>query len=571
MQETGRVPRPDTTGRLDRTAQADVLRRLAAQIESAAGHGVALLDAHGRVTFASPAFARLAGVTHAALLSAENLAEALADDAAEQRDALRQLLAAPAATTLAIRAPSDATPLLLRVERLRDDARLALLLPEEVLTAAAVTAERCGEAQSDPLTGLGNRALFDRLMARVTDSDGLALLLIDLDRFKQVNDTLGHEIGDELLVLVAKRLRAATRGDDPVIRLGGDEFAILLTLDGDPGVAVNVAERVVDLLGRAFLVAGQPVHIGASVGIAALGYGTACSRALFRHADLALYAAKNEGGAGVRFFEPRLESNARARRQMELELRRALTLRQLELHYQPQVLMPDMRLAGFEALLRWRHPEHGMLPPVAFIPLAEEIGEIVRIGRWVLEQACADAMGWPEDLSVAVNVSALQFEQHDFVDVVRGALEASGLPARRLEIEITESVLLAESPEILQRLEGLRDLGVSIALDDFGTGYCSLSYLNRFDFSKLKIDRSFIQRGSQDARSGELVRQMLSLGASLGMRTVAEGVETDAEYRALLESGCQSAQGFLFGAPIPQSDLEAFIARVSNDRGEKIA
>jgi diguanylate cyclase (GGDEF)-like protein len=424
-------------------------------------------------------------------------------------------------------------------------------------------------SEQDPLTGLGNRALFERLLDtwRPGENADLALILVDLDRFKQVNDTLGHLTGDALLKLVAGRLAAATRSEDRIMRLGGDEFVILQAVRGDLVGARAAAERIVELIGRVFLVGGHQVHVGASVGIAALHHGTERRSDLFQHADLALYAAKAAGGGTVCFFEPALEANARERHALEIELRRALPLKQFVLHYQPQLSLPSGDVFGFEALLRWEHPESGTVPPLNFIPLAEEIGEIHAIGEWVLRTACREAAAWPADLRVAVNVSPVQFEDPTLVDRIRRALADAGLAPTRLEIEITESVLMRHPSSALQRLHEIRALGIGIALDDFGTGYSSLSYLNSFPFSRVKIDKSFVQNDGGDRNAGALVQSIINLGHRLGMTTFAEGVETSDQYQSLLDSGCGGLQGFLVGPPVPGRRIRDYIAGSRNSIG----
>ncbi len=413
----------------------------------------------------------------------------------------------------------------------------------------------------DPLTGLGNRVAFDaatRPWQAQHDVDAtLALIMIDLDRFKQVNDTLGHATGDTLLQLVATRLRSATRENDTVIRMGGDEFVIIHTDGHQPEGAQSMGQRVVDLLSRPFLVDGHQINIGASVGIALSQVDMHDPVEILRRADLALYEAKTSGRGALSIFEPHMAQQAMARRALEVSLRRALALKEFSLHYQPQVTLNDGRITGFEALIRWHNPERGMISPGDFIPLAEEIGEIHAIGEWAIREACKEAASWPGAL--AVNVSPLQFQQGDIVEVVRESLAATGLAPDRLELEITESVLMADTDAILRSLWALRELGVGIAMDDFGTGYSSLSYLNSFPFSKLKIDQSFIQN-RQSEKSQALINAILKLGQSLGMTTIAEGIETNIQYEALASSGCISAQGYLISRPMPQDQIAAYLS-----------
>ncbi|WP_423821707.1 EAL domain-containing protein [Salinisphaera sp. SPP-AMP-43] len=417
--------------------------------------------------------------------------------------------------------------------------------------------------QLDPLTGFGNRLMFDRCINRLAEQPNeagpAAVLVLDLDRFKQVNDTLGHIVGDELLQLMANRLRRLTREDDRLIRLGGDEFAILQTSSRQPDGARGLAQRLTSVMARPFLIDGQQVDVSASVGVAMLGQGTARPADLLKHADLALYEAKHRGRSRYFFFEPSLEEQAMARRQLEVDLRRALGLRQFELVYQPQASTSSGCLSGFEALLRWVHPGRGRVSPATFIPVAEEIGEIAAIGAWVIRSACREAMTWADtSLNVAVNVSPIQFESDEIVATVTDALQASGLSPLRLELEITEGTLLSQTEGVMGRLWALHEMGVSIAMDDFGTGYASLSYLNSFPFSKIKIDKSFIQ-AEQSPRSQALISAILAMGASMDMATIAEGVETPGQYAAISESGCNSVQGYYIARPMPAAAVADYL------------
>ena len=456
-----------------------------------------------------------------------------------------------------------------------------------------MTARREAEARAerlarvDPLTGLPNRLLFRERLAEAVaraepgggdgGSAADAVLCLDLDRFKSVNDTLGHTVGDALLAAVAGRLRSAVRDTDTLARLGGDEFAILQagatsssSSGRQPWDAAALAERLVDLVGRAYLVESHLVNVGASVGIAVLGGDGGGGRAdpdrALREADLALYRAKAEGRGTFRLFEPGMGARAQARRALELDLRRALALRELELHYQPQTNLATGRISGLEALLRWCHPGRGLVPPADFVPLAEEVGLIVPFGEWVLRTACRETARWPGDFSLAVNLSPVQFASPNLVAAVTSALAASGLPARRLELEITESVLLEESEAVLATLHRLRGLGARIAMDDFGTGYSSLSYLRSFPFDKIKIDRSFVRGLSGGGGAGDcaaIVRAIAGLGASFGMATTAEGVETEEQLRRIRDEGCTEAQGFLVSRPVPAGEIDALLAAVN--------
>ncbi len=437
---------------------------------------------------------------------------------------------------------------------------------EDVTARRAAEASAIALAMSDPLTGLCNRQLFEQrsaamLAGAATTGAAHALLLIDLDRFKPVNDTLGHPVGDALLRLVAKRLRSVLRREDLVARLGGDEFALLVPLDPDESGAALLARRIVDVLSRPYLVDGHLVNIGASVGVTLAPRDGREHALLLRNADLALYHAKNRGRAAFSFFAVEMDAVASARRLLEIDLRKALALGQFELHYQPQVELEQDSVVGFEALLRWRHPERGLVSPAEFVPLAEEIGLIVALGEWVLREATREATCWPDDVSVAVNVSPHQFENADrLVDMVGNALTASGLPGRRLELEITESVLLRNEASVLAALHRIRALGVRVAMDDFGTGYSSLSQLHSFPFDKIKIDRSFVRELGNAAGQDAIIRAITGLGVSLGMSTIAEGVETLEQLARIRTEGCTSVQGYLFSRPVPAQQIRALIA-----------
>ena len=424
-------------------------------------------------------------------------------------------------------------------------------------------------ARCDPLTGLGNRRRLDEVLdawGRLGSPVSIALLIVDLDRFKQVNDSLGHGFGDQLLTLAAARISSATRQDEEVIRMGGDEFVVLHG-GSEPLATEAIAQRIVEFLHRPFLLEGQQVNIGASIGIAVLHEDTSSTQDLLRHADLALYEAKAAGRGTYRSFQPVLAQRATERRDLETRVRRALVLRELSLHYQPQVRATDGRVMGFEALLRWRNDVEGEVPPATLIPIAEEIGEIHAVGEWVLRQACDDAMSWDEPLRVAVNVSPVQFERPEFAAVVARALEETGLPGERLEIEITETVLFSATPAVLETLDAISALGVNIAIDDFGTGFSSLAQLNSFPFSSIKIDQSFV-RGPRNDRTARLVSGIIALGQRIGLSTIAEGVETSGQAAELLAEGCEELQGYLIARPMPAEDVHAFLSERGHDDDE---
>jgi len=433
---------------------------------------------------------------------------------------------------------------------------------------AAVPSRRC---RRDPLTGLADReALRTRLTASL-ERGAATLLLLDLDRFKTVNDTLGHPVGDQLLCAAAERMRHAVRRRDLVARLGGDEFAILLQEGADVGEGIALAERLLDLLARPYLLKGNLVSAGASIGIADASSDGDCDE-MIRRADLALYQAKAEGRGAARVFDATMNDRAQARSALEGDLRRAIALRQFALHFQPQYDMSRRVLVGFEALLRWPHPERGMVSPGTFVPVAEEIGLIGTIGTWVLRRACAEAASWSYPLRVAVNVSPLQFERGDeLVASVQAALLRSGLPADRLEVEITESALLSAETSTMATLHTLRALGVRISLDDFGTGYSSLSQLSSFPFDKIKIDRSFVNDVAHSQQASAIIRAISTLSDSLGMATIAEGVETEEQARAVARNGCGDIQGYLISRPVPAGDVEGLIGRYGVPTDERRA
>ncbi|HVJ34579.1 MAG TPA: EAL domain-containing protein [Terriglobia bacterium] len=421
-------------------------------------------------------------------------------------------------------------------------------------------------ANHDSLTGLPNRTLFqDRLTQAVARSkrgaSTAAVLCLDLDRFKNVNDISGHDVGDELLRQVAQRLTRSVRADDTVARLSGDEFAIIQVGVAHPDGPAILADRLVKVLAQPFDIGGHQVMISTSLGIALYPGDGEDDEELLRAADTALYRAK-AGGRGVyRFFEAEMDVRLQERRWLERELRQAVANQQLDLHYQPLVDCQSVKVLGFEALVRWNHAERGCIPPAHFIPLAEESGLILPLGRWVLRRACRDAMSWPADTIVAVNLSPAQFRQNDIVREVLSVLEETGLPPQRLELEITEGVLIDDTERVLATLSALKAAGLRLSLDDFGTGYSSLSYLQRFPFDKIKIDRSFISELEGSSDSMAIVRAVIALGRSLRITVTAEGVETPQQLALLRAEQCDQAQGFLIGHP--QSNEEA-IALLAN-------
>jgi diguanylate cyclase (GGDEF)-like protein len=435
-----------------------------------------------------------------------------------------------------------------------------------VATHEDITEQRQSEvkieymAHHDSLTGLANRVLLnDRLehaLSRAQRGEMVAVHHLDLDQFKAVNDTFGHPCGDRLLRVVAERLRGLVRETDTIARMGGDEFVIVQTAIADPADATSLAQSVTRELSEPYDIDGQQAVIGVSIGIS-VGPGDGSSPdKLLRNADLALYRAKSDGRGTFRFFEQAMDLQMQARRIMEQDLRKALPAGEFELHYQPVVNLASKEISGFEALVRWNHPIRGMISPADFIPLAEEIGFIVPMGEWIIRQACATAAQWPDDLHVAVNISAIQFRSPGLMQVIVGALAASGLAPTRLEIEITESVLLHNRETTLAVLHQLRALGIRIAMDDFGTGYSSLTYLQSFPFDKIKIDRSFVKNITENASSLNIVRAVAALANGMGMTATAEGVETAEQLDRIASEGCTEMQGFLFSRPLPAAEIE---------------
>jgi diguanylate cyclase (GGDEF)-like protein/PAS domain S-box-containing protein len=421
-------------------------------------------------------------------------------------------------------------------------------------------------AHHDGLTNLANREHFQGRLQQALEQaqpgdKRVAVLCVDLDLFKNVNDSFGHPIGDRLLKMVAARLRSEVRGNNLAARLGGDEFAIVLAADVSPNEASDFAAKVIKTLSAPYDIDGIEVVVGASIGIALSPGDGDTSEELMRNADMALYRAKSDGGGVHRFFEREMDRQAQKRRDMELDLRRAFANGEFELHYQPLVDLAADRISGFESLLRWRHPEKGMISPADFIPVAEDIGLIVALGEWVLREACSEAVKWPADVKVAVNLSPVQFRSRNLVQIVISALAHSGLSPLRLELEITESLFLAETEANLAILHQLRELGVSISMDDFGTGYSSLSYLRSFPFDKIKIDRSFVKDIAERPDCVAIVRAISGLGRSLDITTTAEGVETIDQLDWLRAEGCNEVQGFLFSAAKPAAEIEALLFR----------
>jgi diguanylate cyclase (GGDEF)-like protein len=420
-------------------------------------------------------------------------------------------------------------------------------------------------AHYDALTDLPNRTLFHeqlkRELARIVPGEQLAVLYIDIDEFKSINDTLGHLIGDQLLKSVAASLGHCVSGTDFVARLGGDEFAIVQTAVKTVDDVTDLATRVLDAIRKPYECLGHQVTTDASIGIALAPQHGADLDQILKNADLAMYAAKSAGRRTYRFFEPEMDARVRARRILEMDLRQAITDGSFEVYYQPSVTLEDNKIVGCEALLRWRHSERGMISPAEFIPVAEETGLIDELGEWVLTTACAEAATWPDDIKIAVNVSPVQFKSGTLALKIVAALAASGLQASRLELEITEAVLIRDDEAALAILHQLRAIGVRIALDDFGTGYSSLSYLQRFPFDKIKIDRCFVNDIAEPDGSSCIVQAVVNIAAARHMTTTAEGVETKQQLELLRALGCAEMQGYLFSPAKPAAEIRQLFDR----------
>jgi len=433
------------------------------------------------------------------------------------------------------------------------------------LVSAYEMTERSAKARTDTLTKFGNRLMFHEQITELLANpdrraEGTAILVIDLARFKAINESLGRNIGSGLLRSVADRIRSELGSGDRVARLGGDKFGIIQTAQAQPESAAALAGRLVDLIGRAHLVEGHLIDVTANVGIVLLSAGANDGELLLKNADLALHRAKSDGQGTYRFFEQAMDEKMRFRHQLESDLRRALALSEFSLAYQPQFNLGQNKVTGFEALLRWQSPARGAVSPLEFIPVAEDIGIITSIGEWVLRTACLEAANWPGLHTVSVNVSALQFKNSNLVATVMSALGESGLDPRRLELEITESVMLDAGGAALPMLRNLREMGVRVALDDFGTGYSSMGYLQSFPFDRIKIDQSFVRGSSNGAVGRAIVRAIASIGQSLGMATVAEGVETEEQMARIASDGCTDVQGYLISRPMPPEQIDSFLS-----------
>jgi diguanylate cyclase (GGDEF)-like protein len=534
-------------------------------------------DAHARKVLAS-----LDAMTHRAGLEADESAEASAALADATRltvggvtaivslllFALALLLTR--ATVRSVRQIADATSLVAKGDQNLDIG--ALERADELGTIVrslgafqANIAQVAFLAHHDPLTSLPNRILFRERVLHALKMLGrggnFALFFLDLDHFKQVNDTLGHPVGDMLLKQVAGRLEDCVREGDTVSRLGGDEFAILLPGIEQPDAAAQLAQRITEVISQPYEVSGYQVNITTSIGIAFAPADGAYPDRLLKNADMALYQAKLNDRGTACFFKATMDAELQTRRALEIDMRRAIIEGEFELYYQPLVLVRSRTISGFEALIRWRHPTRGIVFPTAFIPIAEDTGLIIQLGQWILRQACLDAMAWPINIKVAVNLSSTQFRDRRLVETVQEALQLTGLPARQLELEITETVLLQETEATLATLHQLRSLGVRIAMDDFGTGYSSMSYLRSFPFDKIKIDQSFVRDLPDDLESTAIVHAVIGLSNSLGIPVTAEGVEREEQVAHLTKEACTEMQGYLFSKPLRAEEIPDLFER----------
>ncbi|MCC6717772.1 MAG: EAL domain-containing protein, partial [Acetobacteraceae bacterium] len=569
-------------GELERRgiAQAKTSQLLDAALNSMV-QGLATTDAAGRLQLWNRRFAAILALPDARLRTGMTIAQATASALAPPADHA-------AAGHQCIVALDHAVVVRVQWVRMSDGGWLGTF--DDITHVQRNEARLVHLARHDALTDLPNRTALREAVARagaqLHQGATFAVLSVNLDRFRTVNDALGHEAGDALLRQAAERLRQHVRNGDTVARIGADSFAIVQTAasphaspHGGPAL---LARRLIDVLSEPYVVAGTQVVVGASVGIALPGPAPIDADAMLRNADLARQHARQDGGGTLRFFAAEMDAHAQARRLLELDLRQALERDEFELHYQPLVAVRSRRICAFEALLRWRHGDRGLVRPDQFIPLAEELGLIVPIGEWVLARACAEAATWPEEIGVAVNLSPVQFARDGLVEQVQAAIAAAGIAPARVELEITERVLLRDSADTLATLHRLRALGVRISMDDFGTGYSSLSYLRSFPFDKIKIDKSFVHGldaaadggdrdgGDRDGGgSGVIVRAIVALGHSLGIATIAEGVETAAQLNTLVAYGCTEMQGYLFSPPRPAGEIPRLLAADTPWPGEQ--
>ncbi|HHY49900.1 MAG TPA: EAL domain-containing protein, partial [Alphaproteobacteria bacterium] len=532
-------------------------------------HGLAMFESDGKLLVWNVKFAQLLNVNSKLFrkgMPLDTLLDKLAADRNGERNA--PLVAAITQSFKVKRARQNFARLsdgkVSAVSRRRMDNGNVVIVFEDV-TEQAKAHDRIRQlAWTDELTGLMNRAsfqeVFKKSLGALDGGTALALHLIDLDHFKTVNDTLGHPIGDQLLVEVARRIADVAMEEGHVARLGGDEFVIIQELSRSGLDARGMAECIIAALAQTFEIAGHRINIGASIGIALAPAHGRNPDMLLKRADMALYEAKSRGRHTIRFFEDDLDLAAQQRRQLELDIRTAVAEQQFSLVFQPIVEIGEGQIAAFETLIRWRQPARGFVSPGEFIPVAEETGLIIDIGRWVLEEACRCAAGWDSDAAVSVNFSAVQFQDRQFPIFLMSVLERTGLPPSRLELEITETALLDDTVANQEMLEQFRSIGVRISLDDFGTGYSSLSHLRTFPFNKIKIDGSFVRDLGRDASSLAVIRAVASIGRILDMTVVAECVESEEQLQFLASAGCNQIQGYLLGRPTEPAGIPALIA-----------
>jgi len=541
-------------------------------------HGLCMFDADEKLVIFNPRFAEIfglpldkikPGVTMRELMALMVSSTKVADISPESTLALQQEFIHRSKVGTAVKRLTDGRTISISHRPLTDGGFVATF---EDITERLRAEEKIQHlAHFDALTDLPNRVSFYEQMQMVLRhqrrSESVAVLSLDLDRFKVVNDTLGHPVGDLLLQKVAERIRSCIRGEDIIGRLGGDEFAIVqVSSDNRPDVTA-LARRLTEVIGAAYDLDGRQVVVGVSVGIAIAPTDGDQADTLMKNADLALYRAKADGGGAYRFFEPEMDARVQARRALEFDLRKAVVNGEFDVRYQPVIDVKTGQICSCEALIRWNHPERGIISPNEFIPVAEGTDLIVPIGEWMLRQSCAEATRWPKQVALAVNLSPAQFKSGKLVQTVISSLAASGLAANRLELEITERVLLQETDDTVAILNQLHDLGVRITMDDFGTGYSSLSYLRRFPFDKIKIDQSFVHDLPTREDSVAIIRAVVGLSSSLGIRTTAEGVETKEQLALLTSEGCDEVQGFLFSPPRRADEIEQMLDAQSPRKG----
>lgn len=567
---------------IDVTEQLDAKRKLEERTQQLNGalenisQGLCMFDRDGRIVVFNERFATLMGMPSdllrcGTLLDVFQHRQEIGTFPGDPEEFLAQIKREmrEGRQTLRIREMPDGQILRVIDHPMSDGGWVATI--EDITEIRRAEAEVVRLARHDPLTDLPNRVLFNEKLEEglneVERGEKIAVLCLDLDHFKDVNDSLGHPVGDELLKAVARRLNDGVRESDTVARLGGDEFAIVQSGIKDVGRDVEqLASRLIEVIGTPFRLNEQEVVVGLSIGISISPDDSADSVELLRNADMALYRAKADGRATYRFFETEMDARAQARRALELDLRAALVKGEFEPYFQPIYNIESNDIVAFEALMRWHHPRRGLVPPMDFIPLAEQTGLIVPLGEWMMRKACEVAATWPQPIRIAVNLSPVQFKSRNLLPAIVNALSSSKLEPQRLELEITEGVLLDNNAANMRTLHAIRDLGVRIAMDDFGTGYCSLSYLRSFPFDKIKIDQSFIREVAKREDSTAIVRAVSSIGKSLSIVTTAEGVETEAELAFVRQEGCSEVQGYLFSHPIPAPEVEKLLAQGKSTR-----